>query len=122
LFLFLYPKPAAYGINSSGFFYWALQGLNCIAIKNAMSIKIDKVVMNALEVHCIKKQESAIPTHFGQALLNFTEMAPQCESVGSFCWTCQMIFLWDMCCREGLYSVAGFSQSTLRSLLWLPLS
>jgi hypothetical protein len=71
-------------------------------IKNASSSKIDKVVMNALEVHRIKKQESVIPTHFGQALLNFAEMAPQCESVGSFCWTWRMIFSRDMCRREGL--------------------
>ena len=71
-------------------------------IKHASSSKIDNIVMNALEVHRVKKQESVVPTHFGQALLNFSEMAPQCERIGSFCWTWRMIFSRDMFRREGL--------------------
>jgi hypothetical protein len=71
-------------------------------IKNASSSKINKVVTNALEVHRTKKQESVVPTHFGQALLNFAEMVPQRERVGSFCWTWRMILSRDMCRREGI--------------------
>jgi hypothetical protein len=71
-------------------------------IKRASSSKINKVVTNALEVHRTKKQESVVPTHFGQALLNFAEMAPQRETVGSFCWTWRMILSRDMCRREGI--------------------
>jgi hypothetical protein len=71
-------------------------------IKNASSSKINKVVTNALEVHRTKKQESVVPTHFGQALLNFAEMVPQRERIGSFCWTWRMILSRDICHREGI--------------------
>jgi hypothetical protein len=55
-------------------------------IKQAASYKINTMVNNALEVHRVKKQETVVPTHFGQALLNFAEATPKFEQVGGMSW------------------------------------
>lgn len=71
-------------------------------IKQAAATKVDNMVRNALEMQRVKKQESVVPTHFGQALLNFAETTPDSERVGGFCWTWRMIWSRDLFRREGL--------------------
>lgn len=71
-------------------------------IKNAAAYKIDTMVANALKVHHVKKQESVVPTHFGQALLNYAESIPQSTKVGGFCWTWRMIWSRDLFRHEGV--------------------
>ena len=72
-------------------------------IKQSFIHKLETMVSNALEVHRVKKQESVVPTHFGQALLNFAEKSPEFERIGGFCWTWHMICSKDLFRREGLF-------------------
>jgi hypothetical protein len=71
-------------------------------LKQAAVCKTKKMVENALEVHRVKKQESVVPTHFGQALLNFAEMTPKYERIGSFWWTLRSIWNRSLSRHEGL--------------------
>ena len=71
-------------------------------IKQAASYKINNMVTNALEVHREKKQETVVPTHFGQALLNFAESRPKYERLGGFCWTLKSMWNRSLFRREGL--------------------
>jgi hypothetical protein len=70
--------------------------------KHAAYFKIEKMVKNALGVHSVKKQESVLPTHFGQALLNFSEMTPEYESVGGLRWTAKSIWNQTLFTHEGV--------------------
>lgn len=72
-------------------------------IKEAADYKINNMVRNALEVHRIKKQETVVPTHFGQALLNFAELAPKFERIGGFFWTLRSIRNLSLFRREGVF-------------------
>ena len=88
------------------------QWLKCILIpeafrterhrKQAADFKIDKMVKNALEVHRVKKQESVVPTHFGQALVNFSEATPEYERVGGLRWTVKSIWNQTLFSHEGV--------------------
>jgi hypothetical protein len=60
------------------------------------------MVKNALGVHSVKKQESVLPTHFGQALLNFSDMTPEYESVGGLWWTAKSIWNQTLFTHEGV--------------------
>jgi len=71
-------------------------------LKKSASYKLDAMVSNALEVHRVKKQETVVPTHFGQALLNFAETAPQYERVGGIRWTWKSMWNKSLFRHEGL--------------------
>lgn len=71
-------------------------------IKEAAAYKIDNLVANSLKIHSIKKQESVVPTHFGQALLNFAEVMPEYERVGGYFWTLKKIWDGTLSRREGV--------------------
>ena len=91
---------------------WVFQWCKCVLIpeairteachKKASAYKLDTMVSNALEVHRVKKQESVVPTHFGQALLNFSETSPSFERVGGFRWTLRAIFNRNLFRQEGI--------------------
>jgi hypothetical protein len=70
--------------------------------KHAANFKINKMVKNALDVHSVKKQESVIPTHFGQALFNFSETTPEYERVGGLRWTAKSIWNQTLFTHEGV--------------------
>jgi hypothetical protein len=70
--------------------------------KQAAAHKIDTMVKNALKVHREKKQETVVPTHFGQALLNFAEQPLKYKHTGGFFWTWRMIFSKNLVCRYGI--------------------
>jgi hypothetical protein len=70
--------------------------------KQAAAHKIDTMVKNALKIHREKKQETVVPTHFGQALLNFAETPPKYTHTGGFFWTWRMIFSRNLFLREGI--------------------
>ena len=89
-------------------------------VKQASACKIDKMVANALEVHRVKKQETVVPTHFGQALLNFAESAPQFVRTGGLRWTWQMIFSRDLFCREGIMFSGRLLSSNFTQFLLIP--
>jgi len=71
-------------------------------LKKSAADKTNTMVSNALEVHRDKKQEFVVSTHFGQALLNFTEMAPKHVQVGGFCWTWKSIWNRSLFYHEGV--------------------
>jgi hypothetical protein len=70
--------------------------------KQAAAHKIDTMVKNALKVHREKKQETVVPTHFGQGLLNYAEQPPKYKPAGGFFRTWRMIFSKNLVCREGI--------------------
>jgi hypothetical protein len=70
--------------------------------KQAAALKIDTMVKNALKVHREKKQETVVPTHFGQGLLNYAEQPPKHKPEGGFFRTWRMIFSKNLVCREGI--------------------
>ena len=89
-------------------------------VKQASECKIDQVVANALEVHRVKKQETVVPTHFGQALLNYAELAPQFVRTGGLRWTWQMIFSGELFRREGITFSGRLLSSNLTQLAMTP--
>lgn len=70
--------------------------------KQGADFKINKMVKNALEVHRVKKQESVVPTHFGQALVNYSEATPEYEQVGGLRWTVKSIWNQTLFSHEGV--------------------
>ena len=89
-------------------------------VKQASECKIDQVVANALEVHRVKKQETVIPTHFGQALLNFAELAPQVVQTGGLRWTWRMIFSGELFRGEGIMFSGQLLSSNFTQFLLTP--
>jgi len=88
--------------------------------KQAGTRKINNLVLNALEVHRVKKQESVVPTHFGQALLNFAEMTPEFVEAGGFGWTWRMICSRDLFRVEGLFFSGRLLSSNFAQFALIP--
>jgi len=89
-------------------------------VKKASAHKINMIVTNALEVHRVKKQETVVPTHFGQALLNFAEMAPEYARIGGCRWTWSMICSRNLFRREGLFFSARLLSSNFTQFALTP--